>query len=217
MKRPRQSSLKHKDIIIGVSFPRKTKYNKQMKQAVLAFFFLISGNLFAQKPCEYSSNVTDSIGTYKSTKEYMIYEKNFAGNKNYIFLSLALTDGTPNLNLQLIQKSKEFLKANCFDKNSKLFLQLNDGKIITLLHVDQENCGSMIRDDNGFDNRILSGSFMFLKGSFEDLKSSPVNLMRIKYLTDIEDYVFKKEFTSEMNNEVYQPETYFMKYLYCIE
>jgi hypothetical protein len=217
MKRPRQSSLKHKDIIIGVSFPRKNKYNKQMKQAVLAFFFLISGNLFAQKPCEYSSNVTDSIGTYKSTKEYMIYEKNFAGNKNYIFFSLALTDGTPNLNLQLIQKSKEFLKANCFDKNSKLFLQLNDGKIITLLHVDQENCGSMIRDDNGFDNRILSGSFMFLKGSFEDLKSSPVNLMRIKYLTDIEDYVFKKEFTSEMNNEVYQPETYFMKYLYCIE
>ncbi len=188
-----------------------------MKQAVLVILFLISSTLFAQKPCEYSSNVTDSIGTYKSTKEYMIYEKNFAGNKNYIFLSLALTDGTPTLNLQLIQKSKEFLKANCFDKNSKLFLQLNNGKIISLIHVEQENCGSMIRDDNGFDNRVLTGSFMFLKGSFEDLKSSPVNLMRIKYLTDLEDYVFKKEFQSELNNQIYQPETYFMNYLHCIE
>ena len=188
-----------------------------MKQAVLFLFFLISSNLFAQKPCEYSTNVTDSIGTYKLTKEYMIYEKNFAGNTNYIFYSLALTDGTPTLNLQLIQKSKDFLKANCFDKNSKLFLQLNNGKIITLLHIDQDNCGSMVRDDKGFDNRILSGTFMFMKGFFEDLKTSPVNLMRIKYLTDVEDYVIKKEFQSELTNQVYEPETYFIKYLKCIE
>jgi len=188
-----------------------------MKKAVLLIVFLISGTLFAQKPCEYSANVTDSIGTYKSTKEYIIYEKNFAGNTNYIFYTLALTDGTPTLNINFIQKSKEFLKANCFDKNSKLFLQLNNGKIITLLHIDQENCGTLIRDEKGFDNRILTGTFMFMKGSFEELKSSPVNMMRIKYLTDIEDYVIKKEFQSELNNQVYQPETYFVNYLHCIE
>jgi len=58
---------------------------------------------------------------------------------------------------------------------------------------------------------------MFLKGSFEDLKSSPVNLMRIKYLTDLEDYVFRKEFTSEMDNKAYHPETYFINYLHCVE
>ncbi len=188
-----------------------------MRQLILLFFFLVSIHLFAQKPCEYSVNVTDSIGTYKSTKEYMIYEKNFAGNTNYIFFTLALTDGLPTLNLQLIQKSKAFLKANCFDKESKMFLQLNNGKIITLLHIDQENCGSMVRDDKGFDNRILTGTFMFLKGSIEDLKSSPVNLMRIKYLTDIDDYVMQKEFKSELNNEIYQPENYFINNLKCIQ
>ncbi len=188
-----------------------------MKKAVLLILCMISSTLFAQKPCEYSANVTDSIGTYKSTKEYMIYEKNFAGNTNYIFYSLALTDGTPTLNINFIQKSKDFLKANCFDKNSKLFLQLNNGKIITLLHIDQENCGTLIRDEKGFNNRILTGTFMFMKGSFEDLKSAPVNMMRIKYLTDIEDYVIKKEFQSELDNKVYQPETYFVNYLHCIE
>lgn len=188
-----------------------------MKYAILAFFFLISNNLLAQKPCEYSTNVIDSLGTYKSTKEYMIYEKNFAGNTNYIFYTLALTDGTPTLNLQLIQKSKEFMKVNCFDKNSKLFLQLNNGKIITLLHIDQENCGTTIRDDKGFDNRILLGTFMFMKGSFEDLKSSPVNLMRIKYMTEAQDYIIKKQFQSELNNQIYEPETYFINYLNCIE
>ncbi len=188
-----------------------------MKKTVLLILFLISSTLFAQKPCEYSVNVTDSIGSYKSTKEHMIYEKIFAGNNNYIFYSLALTDGMPTLNINFIQKSKDFLKANCFDKNSKLFLQLNNGKIITLLHIDKESCGTLIRDENGFDNRVLTGTFMFMKGSFEELKSSPVNMMRIKYLIDIEDYVIKKEFQSELNNQVYQPETYFINYLHCIE
>ncbi|MFV8334758.1 hypothetical protein ACNQF7_01585 [Flavobacterium sp. RSP29] len=188
-----------------------------MKYVITLTLLLLSLNIFAQKPCEYNANVTDSLGTYKSTKEYMINEKNFAGFSSYIFYSLVLTDGLPTLNVQFIQKSKDFLKANCFDKNSKLFLQLNNGKIITLIHIDQENCGTMIRDDKGFDNRVNSGIFMFMKDSFEELKSSPVSMMRIKYLTDTEDYVFKKEFKSELTNEIYNPETYFMDYLKCIE
>ncbi len=109
------------------------------------------------------------------------------------------------------------MKANCFDKNSKLFLQLDNGKIITLLHLEQESCGTMVRDDKGFDNRILTGGFMFLKGSMEELKSSLVNMMRIKYWTDMEDYVLKKEFQFELNNQVYEPETFFMNNLHCIE
>jgi hypothetical protein len=189
----------------------------KMKQLIAVTLFLLSLTAFAQKPCEYSTNVSDSIGDYKSTREYMISEKNFAGNSEYIFFSLALTDGLPTLNIQLIQKSKGFLKANCFDKNYKLFLQLNNGKIITLIHVDEESCGTMIRDDKNFDNRLTVGNFMFMKGSMEELKSSAVSLMRIKYLTATEDYVIKKELKSELNNQVYEPETYFINNLQCIQ
>jgi hypothetical protein len=39
------------------------------------------------------------------------------------------------------KKSKGFW-ANCFDKDSKLFLQLLNGTIVTLIHIDQENCGT---------------------------------------------------------------------------
>lgn len=188
-----------------------------MKHLLLIIFTLSSLPLFAQKPCEYSTNVVDSIGSYKVTKEYMISEKNFAGTASYIFFSLALTDGIPTLNVQLIQKSKGFIKANCFDKNSKLFLQLHDGSIISLIHKNQENCGTLLRDDKGFDNRITSGEFYFLKDNFEKLKKSPLSLMRIKYLTDLEDYVIKKEFTSELDTNVYQPENYFINNISCIE
>lgn len=188
-----------------------------MKYILILAFCSISLSIFAQKPCEYATDVTDSIGTYKSTKEYLINEKVFGGNSNYIFCSLALTDGLPTLTLQFIQKSKDFVKANCFDKNSKIFLQLQNGKIVTLIHIDKENCGSLIRDDKGFDNRVKSGIFMFAKENYDELKKSPVTLMRIKYLTDIEDYIFKKEFTSELDGKVYEPETYFMKNIHCIE
>ena len=186
-----------------------------MKHVLAIAIFLFSLQSFAQKPCEYTTDVTDSIGTYKSTKEYMIAEKNFAGTSSYIFFSLAVADGMPLLNVQLIQKSKGFIKANCFDKNSKLFLQLNNGKVVTLIHTDQENCGTMLRDDKGFDNRLTPGTFMFMKDSFEEVKKSPVSMMRIKYLTDTEDYVLKKQFTSELNNEVYEPETYFIQNIDC--
>src|SRR6187402_2417216 len=152
-----------------------------MKYILILAICFFSSSIFAQKPCEYATNVTDSIGTYKSTKEYLIHEKVFGGNSNYIFGSLALTDGIPTFTMQLIQKSKDFVKANCFDKNSKIYLQLQNGKIITLIHIDQENCGSLIRDDKGFDNRVKSGTFMFGRDNYEELKKSPVIMMRIKY------------------------------------
>ncbi|OXA80314.1 hypothetical protein SAMN05444397_10271 [Flavobacterium aquidurense] len=188
-----------------------------MKQLITLTFFLLNLTAFAQKPCEYSANVTDSIGTYKITNEYLISEKNFGGSFSYVFFSLAQTDGLPTLNLQLIQKSKDFIKANCFDKNSKVFLQLQNGKIVTLMHIEQESCGTLIRDDKGFDNRVNTGIFVFMKDSYDELKKSPVNIMRIKYLTTTEDYIVKNELTSEMNGKVYKPDTYFIENIRCVE
>ncbi|MGZ9675559.1 hypothetical protein [Flavobacterium sp. GNP001] len=188
-----------------------------MKLLFTLAFVLSTISFYAQKNCEYSANVTDSIGTYKSTKEYLITEKNFGGNSDYFFFSLALTDNIPTLTLQQVQKSKDFLKVNCFDKNSKLYLQLASGKIITLHHIDQENCGTLIRDEKGFDNRVNSGTFFIIRNDFEDLKSSPVTMIRIKYLTSTEDYVLKKEFTSELTSQVYYPESYFINNIKCIE
>jgi len=46
-----------------------------MKKSLVIVFFLISISIFAQKDCEYSSNVKDSTGTYKSTKDYVMHEK----------------------------------------------------------------------------------------------------------------------------------------------
>ena len=83
--------------------------------------------------------------------------------------------------------------------------------------MTRENCGTLIRDDKGFDNRINTGIFMFMKDNYEELKKSPVSIMRIKYLTDTEDYIVKSELTSELNGKIYNPNTYFMENIRCVE
>jgi hypothetical protein len=182
---------------------------------LIAMFFNLT--LFAQKPCEFAVNVTDSLGTYKSTKEYMVYEKNFDGNSTYLFNSIVVTDGIPVLNVQFIEKNKGFIKAKCLDKNSKIYIQLNNGKIVTLMHIDKESCGTMIRDEKGLNNRLLSGYFMFRKDDYTALKDSPISYIRVKYTAETEDFILRKAIKSEMNGQLYEPENYFINYFHCLE
>lgn len=188
-----------------------------MKHFLFAVLVIFHLSLFAQKPCDIGANVTDSLGTYKTTKDYLLYEKNFDGKSKYIFASFVLTDGMPTLNVQLLEKSKTFIKTHCFDENSKIYIQLNNGKIVTLVQVNKESCATLLHGSEGYNNRVLTGIFMFKKDGYEDLKKSAVSYIRIKYSTDVEDYIFKMELKSELDGKIYQPETYFMDYLHCIE
>jgi hypothetical protein len=182
---------------------------------VLSLFF--GTQTFAQKPCEFASNIKDSIGSFKETKDYLMHEKIFGGKSTYLFFSLINNDGTPFLKIQKIVKSANFIEAQCFDDQSKVYLQLQNGKVVTLIFGDQESCSNLIRlEDQQLSTRVLSGNFLFLKGSIEDLKTSPVLLVRIRFSTETEDLVVKKEFVSELMNQTFSPESYFMENIHCV-
>lgn len=180
---------------------------------------LLLGTMYAmaQKPCDFATNENDSTGTYRITHERLFYERNFAGNATYLFNSISVSDGLPALNLQLIDKSPEFIKAKCFDANSRVFLQLENGKVVTLLHIPRESCGTMVRDEKGLNNRILVGYFVFRKDDSEYLKTSPVSLMRIKFGTETIDYIIKGELKAELDGLTHTPATYFMDYFHCTQ
>ena len=182
---------------------------------VLSLFFGVQA--FAQKECVYSTEANDSIGTLKETKSYLMHEKVFGGKSTYLYFSLANEDGTPFLKVQKIEKSAGFISANCFNQKSKIFVQLLNGKIVTLIYGGQETCGEFIRQENEtISSRFISGNFLFLKGSIEDLKSSPVWQIRIRFATETTDFPIKKELVSELMNETFTPETYFTNYLHCV-
>ncbi len=84
---------------------------------VLSLFF--GTQTFAQKPCEFASNIKDSIGSFKETKDYLMHEKIFGGKSTYLFFSLINNDGTPFLKIQKIVKSANFIEAQCFDDQLK--------------------------------------------------------------------------------------------------
>ena len=188
-----------------------------MNKIFTMLVIIASLTINAQKPCDISSDVKDSIGTYKTTKEYLVFEKNFGTTKDYIYFYLAKTDGVPTLNVQFINKNSGFIKTKCVDKSSKLYFKLQNGKIVTMLAIDKTDCGSSLTDNNKLNNRILTATFLFLEGSFEELKKSPVSFMKLKFLTETEDYVFTKNLKSELDGLYYEPENYFIDYLHCIE
>lgn len=187
-----------------------------MKKFTLLLLLLISTTLFAQKDCEYSTNVKDSLGSYKSTKDYVIHERIFGNSQTTIFFSLINADGLFSLNFQMVQKGSDFISAKCFDKNSRIYIQLENGKIVTLVGIDQESCGNSVYN-NKETNRILTGYFLFTKDSFEDLKQFPISLIRIKYSGETMDYITKSVLISEVDKKTYNPDHFFMDYLKCIE
>jgi len=188
-----------------------------MKKAFLFLFLIQNLILLAQKPCEVDTDISDSLGTYKATKQNIIFERSFAGNSTTIFFTLSNTNGILAIESQFLQRSNEFIKARCFDQNSKIFLQLNDGKIITLFYSGNDTCGSYLNHENSANNRVLSGNFIITKDVIEDLKLSPVTFMRVKFAGEMIDYPFKTELISELDQKKYEPEKYFITQLQCIE
>jgi hypothetical protein len=189
-----------------------------MRIPVLILFFLFQTVIFAQKPCEYSVNVTDSISTLKETKSCLVYEKVFGNSAQLVFLSLISDNGTPILNLQIIQKSSDFITPKCIDKNSKIYFQLSNGKIYTLINTVENQCDNLIYNaEEKMNNRLLSVNFLFLKDNFEDLKKYPIITMRIKLASETQDYILQKELLGEKTTGRFEPENFFIDNFSCVE
>ena len=188
-----------------------------MKKIALTLFVVFNLSAVAQKPCEIDTDISDSVGTYKMTKQYMIFERSFAGNSTNIFFSLINTNGILGVEVQVLQRSSDFVKASCFDAGSRIYMQLQNGKIVSLIHTGPDSCGTYIRDDKNGNNRILTSTFLFAKNNYEDLKVSSVIYMRIQFAGATNDYPFKTGFVSELDKTMYEPENYFVNYIKCVE
>lgn len=180
---------------------------------------LIQSITFCQKkPCTFETNIADSLGVYKETGTHLVYERVFGNSSQLVFLALASDNGTPVLKMQLIQKSKDFISPKCIDKNSRIYFQLTNGKIYTLINASNDKCDNLIFNDTDKENnRLLDVSFLFMKNDFEDLKKFPIMLMKIKLATDEKEYVISKELISEKIGLKSNPEKFFIDNYPCLE
>lgn len=188
-----------------------------MKKILVALLLCSFAAMAQNKDCDYTITQGGDGKEVKWTKDYLMYEKIFGGTSNFIFFSLTNSDGVPVLNFQSLAKSPEFTKAQCLDANSRMYIQLMNGKIVTLLPAVTDQCSSLVYDsENKLNIRVLTAPFVFTKGSIEELESSPISFIRIKYVSDLVDYPIKKELQSETIKGTYTPEKFFISQMKCI-
>lgn len=186
-----------------------------MKQLIIAMFFSVIA--FGQIPCNFDVQIADSTGTYRSIKQQVIHELMFGKSERYLIFTLGNANDIPHLNLQLIEKSDSFLKTRCFDEKTKLYIQLENGKIIPMVFTGDDICSNLMTIDNGINTRVLQGNFLFVKGTMEQLKENKISMIRIKYVSESIDYPIRNSLISELMQARYQPSTFFIDYLHCIE
>ncbi len=193
--------------------------NLEFMNKILTLLLFIPVFSMAQtKDCVYDLEEKTDSTSIKVLPYTLVHEKIYGNSNEYLFLGLLNNDGAPMLSIQQLQKSKDFIKTNCIAKNSKIILQLTNGKIITLLNSNEEICSELLYDANEKNNiRILTGYFYFTKTNYEELKSSPISLMRIQFAGESKDYVVKTELESETLKTKSKPASYFMDYLKCVE
>ncbi|KAF2519231.1 hypothetical protein E0W68_05535 [Flavobacterium salilacus subsp. salilacus] len=189
-----------------------------MKNWFIILLIAVSTTTIAQTDCNYTVENTEDGTELKTTGEQMMYEKVFGNSSQFIFFSLTNSGGTPLLNFQLLSKSKDFPQLYCLDKTSKIHLQLTNGKVVTLINALDNQCAGLVYDSMEKNNiRILSSTFLFTKGSLEELEKSTITFIRVKYTTETIDYPIRSELNSETMKKQYFPDKYFMNYLKCIQ
>jgi len=186
---------------------------------ILALLLFIPVFALAQiKDCAYDIEEKTDSTSLKVLPQKLMHEKIFGSSSDYLFFSLVNENDVPILNMQLLQKSNDFIPTNCLSKSSKVFIQLDNGKIITLVNAFEGICSDLNYDASTKNNiRILNAFFYFTKTNYEELKNSPIALMRIQFAGETKDFVLKAELESETLKTKSNPASYFMEYLKCVE
>ena len=183
----------------------------------LLLLFTLSVNA-QKKDCIYDIEEKTDSTSLRVLPNVLIHEKIFGNTNEYLFFALLNNDGAPMLSIQQLQKSKDFIKTNCISKNSKIILQLMNGKIINLISSDEEACSVLTYDAKENNNiRILTGYFYFTQSNYEELSKSSISLMRIQFVSETKDYVVASEYFSETFNTKTNPKDYFIDYLKCVQ
>ena len=183
-----------------------------------AFLLLINLSFSQDKLCAFETNiVTDTSSTRVLTDE-IIDEYIFCITTSFLTFKMFEADGILGINFQYLQKSKDFLTPICIDKNTKIVLELANGKQVKLVNsTDLTTCNELQYDAINKNNlRVLNGFFYFSPENFTDLKTEKVYLIKITANTGDVNFVIKPYLNSEIYKTKSKPDTYFIENLKCL-
>lgn len=185
---------------------------------ITALLLLTNLSFSQDKICDFETNiVTDTSSTRVLTDE-IIDESIFGNTTSFLTFKMFEVDGVLGINFQYLQKSKDILSPICIDKNTKIILELSNGKQVKLVNSSElETCNELQYDAKNKNNlRVLNGFFYFAPDNFQDLKTEKVYLIKITANTGDVNFVIKPQLNSEIYKTKSTPDTYFIENLKCL-
>jgi len=183
-----------------------------------AFFLLTNLSISQNKACDFEIDEATETSSTRVLNEKIIDESIFGNTTSFLTFKLFEVDGVLGVNFQYLQKSKDILSPICIDKNTKMVLELSNGKQVKLINSSStETCNILQYDPVNKNNvRVLDGFFYFAPENFQDLKTEKVYLIKITATNSDVNFVIKPTLNSEIYKEKSTPDTYFMDYLKCL-
>lgn len=184
----------------------------------LTAFLLLSNFTFSQdKTCDFEIDIVTDSSSTRVLKDKIIDESVFGNTTSFLTFKLFEVDGFLGVNFQYLQKSKDFLSPICIDKNTKMVLELSNGKQVKLINSNEIIvCNDLQYDAVNKNNvRILNGFFYFSPENFQDLRTEKVYLIKLTANTGDVDFVIKPNLDSEIYKTKSTPDTYFIDNLKC--
>ena len=185
----------------------------------LTAFFLLTNLSFSQnKACDFEIDEATETSSTRVLNEKIIDESIFGNTTSFLTFKLFEVDGILGVNFQYLQKSKDILSPICIDKNTKIILELSNGKQVKLINsTNTQMCNELQYDAINKNNvRVLDGFFYFTPENFQDLKTEKVYLIKITANTGDVNFVIKPKLNSEIYKTNSTPDTYFIDYLKCL-
>jgi hypothetical protein len=183
-----------------------------------ALFFFTNLSFSQDKICDFETNVVTDTSSTRVLTDEIIDESIFGNTTSFLTFKMFEVDGVLGINFQYLQKSKDILSPICIDKNTKIFLELSNGKQVKLVNATEiETCNDLQYDEKNKNNvRVLTGFFYFTPENFQDLKSEKVYLIKLTANTGDVNFVIKPTLNSEIYKTKSTPDTYFIENLKCL-
>jgi len=185
----------------------------------LTALLLLTNLSFSQnKACDFEVDEATDTSSTRVLNEKIVDESIFGNTTSFLTFKLFEVDGVLGVNFQYLQKSKDVLPPICIDKNTKMILELSNGKQVKLINsTGTETCNELQYDAVNKNNlRVLDGFFYFAPENFTDLKTEKVYLIKITANTGDVNFVIKPTLNSEIYKTKSTPDTYFIDYLKCL-
>ncbi len=192
-----------------------------MKHYVCLILFLCCNLLYVQaqeKNCALDYEVVNDTINFKQTKELLVYEDSQEKSTQALYFSLIKSDDNNFLQVQLIQKSTDFIPITCVNYRSIISIKLNNGRIISAYYIGDEKCDTFIYNNETKNNiRLLSTVFLLRKEDINYLKESPIVMVQIRYANKALPYPIKNELEFNSTEPNSQPSAFFIENIPCLE